>query len=172
MHYRLVAGTINWYRAEKGWTNVHLDVTDRGIWNSELKMATMPDFIADIAETTFHDEMFHEVRLHHVLEHMSRDRGMMALREIHRILKPEGALDIEVPDMNRIANAWVAGDHAEEDLQQWIYGEDIGGHGNAADFHRYGWSERALREAVAEVGFTVVGNPATGLAVRLICEKA
>lgn len=167
MFYRLIAGTINHYEAEEGWENVHLDITNDGIWHPGLEMFVQPEFCLDIAETSFRPGTFDEVRLHHVLEHMGRDRGLMALREIHRILVPDGQLDIEVPDMGRIVDAWHSKQHTEQDLQQWIYGEDLG---HAADFHRYGWSEEALYEAL-EPWFEIIEKPDTGLAVRFVCRR-
>lgn len=166
---RLVAGTINSYEAEEGWQNYHLDVTTRGVWDRKLNMAVQPEFIGDIADLVdFRDEMFDAVQLWHVLEHLSYDRGMSALRELRRILVPHGRLDIEVPDMDRIVEAWVSEEHSRDDLQQWIYGEDIG---DAADYHRYGWTADSLADALRETGFGILEMPDTGLAVRYIAER-
>jgi ubiquinone/menaquinone biosynthesis C-methylase UbiE len=116
----------------------------------------------------FRDEMFDAVQLWHVLEHLSRERGNTALREIHRILKPYGQLDIEVPDMDQIAQAWVSGDYSKVELQQWIYGEDLG---DGADYHRYGWDAQTLQDELVAEGFRITHAPETGLAIRFICER-
>lgn len=170
MKLRLCAGVINHYVPEEGWQNVHLDISDRGIWHPELGTFVRPEFIGDIANMIdFRDSMFDEVRLHHVLEHLTFDRGRVALGEIHRVLKPGGILDIEVPDMDRIIEAWKMGRHQPADLQQWIYGEQLPHH-EPGDSHRYGYSGPVLKSCLQDAGFRIVEEPETGLAVRYRAE--
>lgn len=169
MKKRLIAGTINVYEPEEGWKNYHLDVTSRGVWDRDLSMAVAPEFIGDIRNLVdFRDEMFDAIQLWHVLEHLDMVGGHAALAELHRVLVPGGILDIEVPDMDRIAGAWVDGSQDRAGLQQWIYGEDIG---DAADYHRYGWTGQSLADALRATDFEIVDSPDTGLAVRYICAK-
>lgn len=164
--YRLVAGTINRYRAEDGWENVHVDVSPRAIWHPGLDMGVLPEFVADIASMPqFRDAMFDEVRAHHVLEHLTGDHGRLALREFNRILVPGGCLDVEVPDMDEIAKAWLDRRFSTDELQQWIYGEQLSNH-EPGDSHRYAWDNAALRTALSDAGFLTPTRMPGDLALR------
>lgn len=169
MSLRLWAGTINARPDEDGWRNYTLDMSNRGVWDVDLGMSVAPDFVCDITcMPIFRDDMWDEVVLHHVLEHLPRANAPVALDEIRRILKPDGILDIEVPDMDAICAAWVSGEHPKAMLQQWVYGEQLGAH-ELGDNHRFGWTEVELRETLADAGFRPGARLADGLAVRFRC---
>lgn len=170
MKVRLLAGTINHWQDDDEWRNVHLDITDRSIYDSSLNMMLRPDVVADLADELpmFENEVFDEVRCHHVLEHMTYERATLAVRAIHRVLKHDGVFDVETPDMGRVAKAWVDQAHKESDLQQWIHGEDLGG---AFDGHRYSFSARSLKTLIQDAGFKIMETPETGLAVRYVAQK-
>lgn len=171
MKFRLIAGTINDSPLEDGWRSFTLDVSPRGIWNHDLEMTVQPDFVGDItALPQFREATFDEVRLHHVLEHLSGPQGRIALAELHRILKPGGTLDVEVPDLDRVTHAYVAGDLSADAARQWLLGEQLANHEDS-DTHRCLWTEPELREALTDAGFEVGERLETGLALRLIGVK-
>lgn len=171
MKHRLVAGTIN-HRADDGeWRNWHLDVENRGIWSADLEITVQPDFVADIAQLPiFRDEMFDEVRAHHVLEHLAHDRALLALDEFHRILVPGGILDVEVPDIARVIDAYTAGTLDHSGLSQWLYGEQLPDH-TPGDSHRFPWTDLFLYDALEAADFEVGDPEDTGLAVRFRAVK-
>ena len=55
----------------------------------------LADIKVDVQNMTFHDDEFDVVICNHVLEHVPDDRK--AMREIHRILRPEGFAILQVP---------------------------------------------------------------------------
>jgi predicted SAM-dependent methyltransferase len=168
---RLIAGTINDAPLEDGWRTFTLDVSARGIWNADLEMSVQPDFVADITNLgRFREDTFDEVRLHHVLEHLSGDQGRLALTELHRILKPGATLDVEVPDLDRVCSAYVTGDITADDARQWLLGEQLANHADS-DTHRCLWTEGELADALLEAGFGVGAREETGLALRLVAVK-
>lgn len=171
MKVRGYFGTINYHPDEDGWRNVDLDISGRGVWDRELEMAVAPDFVADIAALSdFRAETFDEIRAHHVLEHLSRDRAEQALSELHRVLVPGGTLDIEVPDVGRVCSAWARDEIDHPTLTQWLYGEQLPNH-EPGDSHRYGWTEDLLRAALTVAGFSVGEREETGLALRFVARK-
>ncbi len=172
MKTRLIAGTINHIADDSEWHNIHLDVSDRGIHDAEIGAMVQPDVVADLSQwlPMFADDTFDEVRAHHVLEHLTSQQGLNALIAIYRVLKPGGEFDVEVPDMDRICDAWVKRDHSALDLQQWVFGEQLANH-EPGDNHRFGYNEELLRERLVAQGFEVGEREETDLALRLIARK-
>ncbi len=62
----------------------------------------------------FKTGMFEEVHCVHVLEHLTRDKYPLMLREMHRVLEPGGVMHVEVPDLkgtlDRLQAAFANGD--------------------------------------------------------------
>lgn len=166
----LLAGTINHRQDTDEVAYVHLDASSRPIYDADLNMMLAPDVVANLADELpmFEDGAFDEIRCHHVLEHMTYGQATLATNAMARVLKVGGVLDVETPDMDRIAAAWISGEYAHADLQQWIYGEDL--HGEF-DGHRQALNETKLRGLVEDAGLTIVEQPETGLAVRFIARK-
>jgi predicted SAM-dependent methyltransferase len=119
----------------------------------------------------FRDEMFDEVVMHHVIEHLPLREARSAFSETLRVLKVEGTFDIEVPDIDRVVRAWLADELDDDGFQQWVYGEQLTNH-EPGDSHRYGWTESNLVRELNEAGFRL-DHPReeTGLALRFIARK-
>ena len=175
MKYRLIAGTINRYPAEEGWENLHLDASPRTIWHPDLNMGVQPEFVMDLAQMTgIRNEQFDEVRLSHVLEHLTMARGVAAIGEVYRVLKPGGTLDIEVPDLDILCETWLNRYQVETDadLLQWFYSEDVPNMQDAhLNAHRYGYNERTLRHLLTSKGFKVDERIPAGLGLRFKATK-
>lgn len=90
-----------------------------------------------IEEAGFPDSFFDVVRLNHVLEHLTDPHGTM--REIRRILKPDGMVYLTVPN-TRSVNFWLFGEN-------W-YGLDV-------PRHVISYCPRALRFLCAASGFEI-----------------
>jgi len=60
-------------------------------------IAGQPDITCDARALPFSDGAFSEIKAHHVLEHIERRDLVRVMNECHRVLAPEGVLDIEVP---------------------------------------------------------------------------
>lgn len=175
MKTRLIAGTINFWPSDDEWQNTHLDISDRGIYDANDGRARFvsPEIVANLADglPMIVDASFDEVRLHHVLEHLSLEANKAALTAVYRVLKPGGWADIEVPDMEAICHAWVEGVYSPDQLQQWIYGEQLKNH-EPGDSHRYGFWEDRLLEILGGIGFVVTERlDPGGLALRVIARK-
>lgn len=167
----LIAGTINHRVSDDSVEYVHLDISPRDIWHPE-EGAVPVDIVADLADglPMFESDTFDEVIAHHVLEHLTREGGRRAMAAIFRVLKPGGLFDVEVPDMDRICEAWLAETFSRHDLQQWIYGENLPNH-EAGDSHRFGYWEDEMRVTLEAIGFRVGRREETGLALRFRAVK-
>jgi hypothetical protein len=166
----LIAGTINHHQDTEDTRYVHLDANPRNIYDAELNMMLAPDVVANLSDELpmFADGVFDEIRCHHVLEHMTFEQSTLAVNAMARVLKSGGTFDVETPDFDRIAAAWVNGDYKPKELQQWIYGEDL--HGEY-DGHRQALGSAALRRLVESAGLKIIEQPETGLACRFIARK-
>lgn len=171
MKLRLLAGTINDYTEEEGWRNFTLDAQPRPVWNHDLNMAVLPDFVADIADlSAFRGQMFDEIRFHHVLEHLPASESDDALSGLWRILKVGGILDIEVPDLDRVVSAYAAGELDLAGASQWLLGEQLPTH-SIYDCHRSVWTAAELGVALAGNGFEPGERQPTGHAIRFLAER-
>lgn len=171
MKKRLYTGSINARPDEDGWRNYVLDVSPRPVWDRDLSMAVLPDFVGDIAALVdFRDATFDEIVAHHVLEHLSLPRALAALAELNRVLVDGGTLDLEVPDIARVCKAWLHDELDHPGLIQWLYGEQLPQH-EPGDSHRYGWTEQLLAAALAEARFEAGAPIDAGLACRFRAVK-
>ena len=116
----------------------------------------------------FRDKMFDEVICDHVFEHIPGDKMAVVLMAIRRVLKDDGTLTLETPNMDGVAHAWVNGTYSQEELQQWIYGEDIGG---KYDGHRYAYGPESLKALLTRGNFKVLQEIDKGLAIRFVAGK-
>jgi ubiquinone/menaquinone biosynthesis C-methylase UbiE len=174
MKKRLIAGTINHRANDEEWENVHLDISSRGIYDENQGRARFvpPDVVADLSDglPMFDRDTFDEVRLNHVLEHLPLEPLKLTLAAVFRVLKPGGVADIEVPDMDAVCKAWVDGQYTRDQLQQWIFGEQLKHH-EPGDSHRYGFWEERLRELLHAAGFVAGERIDAGLGLHLLAQK-
>ena len=180
---RLILGCINHYLPEKGWENVHADLSSRDLHHPTL--GTVPvDHIVDAAHMhLFKTGRFDEVRMWHTLEHLTAKRAAMAVGEVARVLKPGGVFDVEVPDLDRLCRAWIGMgtvtnpgslEYTREGLLQWFYSEDVEGVLPDPDLnaHRSGWNEDLLGAVLREHGFDPGDRLESGLALRYRAVKS
>jgi predicted SAM-dependent methyltransferase len=75
----------------------------------------------DMFRLPFADNTFDEIHCIHVLEHLTRDKHLLALQEILRVLSKTGNSYVEVPDFKeivcRLTKAWDVG--AKEEIHKW-----------------------------------------------------
>jgi len=100
--------SLFWHSGYRNLIGVELSEQLAGIARSTLPDA-VPIVISDIRDylAEVPDESFDLILFHHVLEHIPREHTISLLREFHRVLKPEGYLDIRVPNASYI----LAGNH-------------------------------------------------------------
>jgi len=94
-------------------------------------------FCGTLEEARFENESFDAVILCHVIEHLPHPKA--ALREIYRILKPEGLALVYCPN----ADSYFA-DFFGKYWQGW-----------AAPFHLYHFTDRTIRDLAESAGFKI-----------------
>jgi ubiquinone/menaquinone biosynthesis C-methylase UbiE len=157
-----------------GWVNVDA--------NAEVE----PDVVS-VAEDLpmFDDDSVDAIEACHLFEHFTFDQARAALREWHRVLKPDGMLHLELPNLAACID--MIGEH--EDPQGYDLGM-IGLYGyppaiaaeGAFQIHKWGWTPQTLGEQLRAAGFDDVRvEPITqtwrraakvGRGMRLTARKA
>lgn len=117
--------------------------------------ADIKDDITTLA--TFEDNSIDEIRTFHTLEHLFEKDVIPALQSMYRVLKPDGHIHIQVPDL-----LWVLEDflrQRDEDRWGWklqtIFGlqrED----NPIGELHKTGFSHLRLKRLMVGVGFADV----------------
>lgn len=105
----------------------------------------------------FETGSFEEVHCIHVLEHLTRDKYPVMLREMHRVLAPGSPLYVEVPDlkgtMDCLQAAFAAGDvHGIHNWTTALFGKSE----REGMSHHWGFYEGLLRREVRDAGFQEV----------------
>lgn len=175
---RLIAGTINRYPAEDGWENVHLDKSDRPLYEAgkpseEWKPPEIVKDFADVLASNIPSESFDEIRCDHALEHLTPANAALALRGFHRVLKSGGGrrLVVSVPDLDQIAKCWVKGGKPKDDLLLMIYGDQSEMPDAELNQHRWGWTETTLKKALKAAGFDAAGAWKRDCQLSIVARK-
>jgi SAM-dependent methyltransferase len=139
------------------WREIRLDI------DPEVE----PDIVASITDMqTISDAAFDAVYSSHNLEHLYPHEVPLALREINRVLRPNGFAFIRLPDLQEVARFV-----AEGKLEDPLYNSPMGaiapldilyGHrpslarGNSFMAHRTGFTGTTLGTALVAAGFAAV----------------
>jgi SAM-dependent methyltransferase len=137
-----------------GWREIRLDIDPE----------VSPDFVASMTDmTVISDSAVDAVYSSHNLEHLYPHEVPVALREMRRVLKPEGFVMIRLPDLQEVARHV-----AEGKLEDPLYVSPMGpiapldimfGHrsslanGNTFMAHRTGFTGETLGAALINAGF-------------------
>ena len=122
-----------------------------GLVNVDLHDDSVRDEAWDVLSLPLTDHSVDWVEAHHVLEHLGRQEGELALREWRRVLRREGRLAITVPDLQLLAWRQVMTTR-EQRTTAMFYGSQE----HAGMFHRYGYTSQSLAQTLKFVGFSQV----------------
>lgn len=124
------------------------------------------DHVGDAVDLArFADGCFDEVYASHVLEHFDYTGAIQhALREWRRVLRPEGALRLSVPDLDILAHLLLQRQALDVPQRFQIMRMIFGGHIDRYDYHLVGLNFDFLCQFLGEAGFTAVQRvPSHGL---------
>ena len=111
---------------------------------------TVVDVVGDVLSIPFPDERFKGAIFSHVLEHLCLEDHSKAMTEIRRVLKPEGRLYLEVPDLMLVCKYFIENFQGRRDY--WLmclYGRGL----YANDQHKSGITQEYLTDLLFTYGF-------------------
>lgn len=118
----------------------------------DLRPEAKPDVVADMRHLPFRDECFYGIIASHVLEHVPIWDVGVSLKEMHRVLRAQGTLDIRVPDLG-----WIAKKIVEEGLRPTFMPIIYGCGPLPPDGHATGFDTTMLVAAIHLAGFQETG---------------
>jgi len=133
---------------------INIDMNRNISWYDEdgaLTKKMQTDVQADMRFLPFKNEAFDGVIASHVLEHIPKEHHQFTISEIRRVIKFEGTLFIEVPDMMRVCQFFV--DNYLGIRDEYWYNCIYGRGAFPGDQHLSGFIQQTLTDLLLENGF-------------------
>ena len=92
-----------------------------------------------------------EILVEHLLEHLSPGVADSLLEECHRVLKPEGVIIVECPDLRKVLRSYGDGDIALHAVRKALYGSLTGI--EVGEGHVWAYTEKEMAERLKRIGF-------------------
>lgn len=112
----------------------------------------------------FMDNSFDLVYMSHILEHIPWFQTDSCLKEIKRILKPGGVVEIWVPDLEKLVQAYLNPElnekdgwykyNPEKDPTKWFNGRLFTYGPGEENWHRAAFDKRYLSKCLGDAGFS------------------
>lgn len=120
----------------KGFTGVDLYAEGEGI--VKAPMDALP----------YEDESVEEIYSSHALEHIGKYEVVPTLREWYRVLKFDGVLTIEVPDLEWCCMNWL-----KYKSSDWNMDALFGDQSTPGQFHKTGFTQQIMYKYLEQAGF-------------------
>jgi tetratricopeptide (TPR) repeat protein len=121
----------------------------QGYLNVDAYDTTVADKKMQAYNLQLEDDTFDEILMSQLIEHLGIVGSIHCLSECFRVLKPEGKLIIETPDIKKSFEIFLNdGREDRKNILPWIYGVDISGM-----VHRFCYPDDLLEETLKQIGF-------------------
>lgn len=152
-------GLVNTKRYNK---NIKLNLGAGGIEYKGYLSVDLYDqranIIMDITKLDFEDNTITELLASHVFEHLNPYKCFDILKDWYRVLKPEGKLIMEMPNIEELCKRFVTASKSERyGILNAVYGSvnttDKGDQSEITAPHLWGWYPEILYDHMAAAGF-------------------
>jgi len=143
-----------------------------GYVNVDSSRNSNADIIATASRLPFLSESADTIEAYHLLEHFDLVHCRYVLSEWFRVLRPEGSLTVETPDLRKSAKKLASRKpHAQRTTLQWMFGIDSPGFQ-----HKTAFTDELISHVLKEVGYEGIRNrrPKTHLyepGLRIECRR-
>ncbi len=124
-----------------------------GYLHFDVRPNVKADVIGDARKLPFKDEEFNEVYSRFFLEHLPRKEALVALKEMFRVLKKEGTLEIIVPNIAYFCKLFIT---ETGQKKEWALNKMYGFENYLEDHHFFGYDEETLSKALTLIGFNSI----------------
>jgi predicted SAM-dependent methyltransferase len=120
-----------------------------GYLHFDIRSNVKADVVGDAKKLPFKENEFSEVYSRFFLEHLSRKEAKLALREMLRVLKKGGVLEIIVPNLAYFCKLFV---EEKGQKKEWALNKIYGFEEYKEDHHFFGYDEETLAEMLKDAG--------------------
>ena len=159
----------------QGWQHILLDIDPKG----DLDIALDARSLHTLAPSTYD-----AVYCSHNLEHYHRHHGLEVLRGMHHVLKPDGFLEIRVPDVGEVIRLAAQKQLDLDDVLYhspsgpilfrdvlWGYHVEIERSGRDYYAHKTGFTLKSLVSFVTPIGFPIYASRQENLEITAVFFK-
>ena len=133
---------------------------------------SVADKICDVVNLSLRSNSIGLIEASQLIEHFDYIHCKYILSEWFRILRPEGILILETPDLEKSFKKFVSTDlKTQKTTLQWIYGID-----SVGMQHKTGFTFNLLKDLLEEIGFTEILREESKThkyepGIRIVCQK-
>jgi ubiquinone/menaquinone biosynthesis C-methylase UbiE len=142
-------------------TSLSLDIgagdVPRGDINIDVRRLNNIDVVCHALYLPFRDDTFTHIYLSHVVEHFNYKDVIVLLKEVKRILKGGGKVEIWIPNFMAfgVLEKWITGSIEKKKLPI-LYGLLTGGYEYNEDVHLSQWNIQLLKTYVTSQNFKII----------------
>ena len=143
------------------------DIRD-GFVNIDRRKIDGVDLITDVSNLPYHDESVREIVAHDIIEHFPRGETEKVLTEWTRVLKQNGILKIQCPNVRDLSYALVSHQIPVKEFARRIYG----GQEYDGNFHHTGFDIPEMKRVLHAIGMkpTQISAYNYNLFINAICS--
>jgi len=123
-----------------------------GYVNIDSRQSAGVDVVTDVSRLDYPDNSIGEILASDILEHFPRQQTEAILKEWLRVLKPNGILTIQCPDVRVLSQALVSGQITTQEFSRRIYG----GQDYEGNFHHAGFDMEGMKRTLESLGLNTM----------------
>ncbi len=121
-----------------------------GYLHFDIRRIPQVDVVGDAKKLPFKSNSFQEVYSRFFLEHLPRNDAIISLKEMHRVLKKKGKVELIVPNLKFFSKLFCCGNSQE---REWALKKIYGFDRFKEDHHLFGYDFLEMKRALIEAGF-------------------
>jgi predicted SAM-dependent methyltransferase len=124
-----------------------------GYLHFDIRALPNVDVVGNAKELPFKDNSFEEVFSRFFLEHMNRKDAILSVKEMFRVLKSNGRIELIVPNLKYFCKLFV---EEKGQKKEWALNKIYGFENYPEDHHFFGYDAETLSAVLQNAGFVNV----------------